>query len=53
MSDQATDGDQDDVIVWREGVAGVLRLNRPKTINALTLPMVRGIDAALDRFAGL
>jgi enoyl-CoA hydratase len=43
--------EQDDVIVRREGAAGVQRLNRPKTINALTLDMTRRIDAALDRFA--
>jgi enoyl-CoA hydratase len=42
--------DQDDVIIRREGAAGVLRLNRPKTINALTLEMVRHVDVALDRF---
>ncbi len=39
-----------DLIVRREGVAGVIRLNRPKAINALTLDMVRGIAAALDVF---
>ncbi|MDR3469440.1 MAG: enoyl-CoA hydratase/isomerase family protein [Xanthobacteraceae bacterium] len=43
--------DDSDVIVRREGSAGVLRLNRPKTINALTLEMVRHVDAGLDRFA--
>jgi enoyl-CoA hydratase len=40
-----------DLIVRREGGAGVIRLNRPKTINAMTLEMSLGIDAALDRFA--
>ncbi|HEY0329798.1 MAG TPA: enoyl-CoA hydratase/isomerase family protein [Rhodopseudomonas sp.] len=40
-----------ELIVRREGTAGVIRLNRPKAINALTLAMVRGIDAALDGFA--
>lgn len=40
-----------DVIVRREGAAGILRLNRPKAINAVTLEMVRTIDGALDRFA--
>lgn len=40
-----------DVIVRREGAAGILRLNRPKAINAVTLDMVRIIDGALDRFA--
>ncbi|HVX75086.1 MAG TPA: enoyl-CoA hydratase/isomerase family protein [Bradyrhizobium sp.] len=39
-----------DVIVRREGSAGIIRLNRPKAINALTLEMVRVIAAALDRF---
>jgi enoyl-CoA hydratase len=39
-----------DVIARLEGVAGVIRLNRPKTINAMTLEMSLAIDAALDRF---
>lgn len=39
-----------DLIVAREGSAGVLRLNRPKALNALTLDMVRGIVRALDDF---
>ena len=39
-----------DLIVRREGSAGVIRLNRPKAINAMTLEMSIGIDAALDRF---
>ncbi|MGG6498186.1 UNVERIFIED_CONTAM: enoyl-CoA hydratase/isomerase family protein, partial [Bacteroidetes bacterium 56_B9] len=46
-----TAAEEADVIVRGEGAAGVLRLNRPKTINALTLEMVRHIDAGLDRFA--
>jgi enoyl-CoA hydratase len=40
-----------DLIARCEGSAGVLRLNRPKAINALTLEMTREIDAALDAFA--
>lgn len=40
-----------DLIVRREGSVGVIRLNRPKAINALTLEMTRGIDKALDEFA--
>ncbi|KAE9421913.1 hypothetical protein Angca_002922, partial [Angiostrongylus cantonensis] len=32
------------------GSAGLIRLNRPKAINALTLEMTRGIDKALDEF---
>jgi enoyl-CoA hydratase len=39
-----------DLIVRREGAVGVIRLNRPKAINAMTLEMSLGIDAALDRF---
>ena len=39
-----------DLIVRREGAAGVIRLNRPKAINAMTLEMSLGVDAALDRF---
>jgi enoyl-CoA hydratase len=39
-----------DLIVRREGSAGIIRLNRPKTINAMTLEMSIGIDEALDRF---
>ena len=39
-----------DLIVRREGAAGIIRLNRPKAINAMTLEMSEGIDAALDRF---
>jgi enoyl-CoA hydratase len=39
-----------DLIVQREGAAGVIRLNRPKAINAVTLEMFRDVDTALDRF---
>ena len=39
-----------DLIVARDKFAGVIRLNRPKAINALTLEMTRGIVAALDDF---
>jgi enoyl-CoA hydratase len=37
-------------MVRREGAAGIIRLNRPKALNALTLEMTRGIVAALDEF---
>ncbi len=51
MTAQAAVADSDgDLIVRREGSAGVIRLNRPKAINAMTLEMSLGIDAALDRF---
>jgi enoyl-CoA hydratase len=39
-----------DLIAQREGSAGIIRLNRPKAINAVTLEMFRDIDKALDRF---
>jgi len=39
-----------DLIARREGFAGIIRLNRPKAINAVTLEMFRDIDNALDRF---
>lgn len=47
MSSDTIEGD---LIVRREGVAGVIRLNRPKAINALTLEMTRDMDRALDAF---
>ena len=43
-------GAEPDLIVRREGAAGVIRLNRPKAINAVTLEMFREIDKALDAF---
>jgi enoyl-CoA hydratase len=39
-----------DLIARREGAVGVIRLNRPKAINAVTLEMFRDIDKALDQF---
>lgn len=36
-----------DVIVRRDGAAGILSLNRPRAIHALTLPMVRAMTDAL------
>jgi enoyl-CoA hydratase len=39
-----------DLIARREGAAGVIRLNRPKAINAVTLEMFRDVDKALDQF---
>ncbi|WP_298260736.1 enoyl-CoA hydratase/isomerase family protein [Bradyrhizobium sp.] len=39
-----------DLIMRREGAAGIIRLNRPKALNAMTYEMSQGIDTALDRF---
>src|SRR6478736_5989823 len=38
-------GDELDLIARREGSAGIIRLNRPKAINAVTLEMFREIRA--------
>ena len=42
--------EEGDLIARREGACGVIRLNRPKAINAVTLEMFRDIDKALDAF---
>jgi enoyl-CoA hydratase len=39
-----------DLIARKEGSAGILLLNRPKAINAVTLEMFHDIDKALDAF---
>lgn len=44
---QQADGD---LIIRTEGALGVIRLNRPRTINAFTHEMLRGINTALDVF---
>jgi enoyl-CoA hydratase len=46
----AVAGQEPDLIARREGGVGVIRLNRPKAINAVTLEMFRDVDKALDRF---
>lgn len=43
-------GSEPDLIARREGSAGIVRLNRPRAINAVTLDMFRGIHKALDEF---
>jgi enoyl-CoA hydratase len=50
MTETSAAADEGDLIVRREGAAGIIRLNRPRAINAMTLEMSLGIDAALDRF---
>jgi len=42
------DVQESEIICERQGSAGVVILNRPKALNALTLTMVRGLRAALD-----
>jgi enoyl-CoA hydratase len=46
----AVAGPEPDLIARREGAAGVIRLNRPKAINAVTLEMFRDADKALDAY---
>ena len=46
----AVAGPEPDLIARREGAAGIIRLNRPKAINAMTFEMSIGIDKALDQF---
>jgi enoyl-CoA hydratase len=41
----------DEIICERRGRAGLVTLNRPGALNALTLDMVRGLRAALDGWA--
>jgi enoyl-CoA hydratase len=43
--------DQQDVLFDREGKLAIITLNRPKSLNALTLPMVRAIARALAEWA--
>jgi enoyl-CoA hydratase len=38
------------VIARREGAAGTILMNRPRALNALDLPMIEGIAAALAAF---
>ena len=42
----------DEVICERQGAAGIITMNRPKALNALTLGMVRAMRRALDAWAG-
>ncbi|MHA6793541.1 3-hydroxyisobutyryl-CoA hydrolase [Pseudonocardia bannensis] len=43
-------GGGDAVVVRRQGGLGRLTLNRPQVLNALSLPMIRTIAAALDEW---
>lgn len=42
---------EDEVLFARDGVAGIITLNRPKALNALTLGMVRAIHPQLKAWA--
>jgi enoyl-CoA hydratase len=42
----------DDILFERRGAAGIVTLNRPKALNAVTHSMVLALRAQLDRWAG-
>ena len=50
LTEEQTQQADGDLIVKSEGALGVIRLNRPRTINAITHDMVGGINTALDVF---
>jgi len=50
MREAAAGRDDSAVHAERRGAAGFILLDRPRALNALTLPMVRAIAAALDDF---
>ncbi len=45
-----SDAIEQTVLTQRDGRIGRILLNRPKALNALDLPMIRGIAAALDEW---
>ena len=50
-TDEVNHARTSEVIIERRGTAGIIRLNRPRALNSLTLPMIRAITAALHDFA--
>ncbi len=40
-----------ETLIWTDGPIGRIRLNRPRTINALTPEMVKAVSEALDEFS--
>jgi enoyl-CoA hydratase len=43
---------ESEIVCERQGAAGLITLNRPQALNALTLAMVREMRRALDAWAG-
>jgi enoyl-CoA hydratase len=43
---------EDEILFDRRGAAGLITLNRPKALNAVTHGMVRALRAQLDQWAG-
>jgi enoyl-CoA hydratase len=50
VTEATTVPEEGDLIVKSEGALGVIQLNRPRIINAITQDMVRSISTALDVF---
>jgi enoyl-CoA hydratase/carnithine racemase len=44
-------GPSSDILFERRGVAGIITLNRPKALNAITLPMVHALAEQLELWA--
>ena len=45
-------GGGDDIRFERRGLAGIVTLTRPKSLNAVTHPMVLALERALDAWLG-
>ncbi|HEV2677234.1 MAG TPA: enoyl-CoA hydratase/isomerase family protein [Aliidongia sp.] len=52
MTNSALEPIPDEVLVETRGRLGIVTLNRPKALNALSLGMIRATDRALIAFAG-
>ncbi len=50
MTDAETTAPTPDIVCERRGAAGFVVLNRPKALNALNHPMVKGLAQALDEW---
>lgn len=42
--------DENNLAIWVEGGLGIISLDRTSHLNALTLPMIQGIQAQLDQW---
>jgi enoyl-CoA hydratase len=51
MADHTQDSAPDEILVETRGALGIVTLNRPKALNALSLGMIRAFDKALIGFA--